>query len=78
VNHAILCFAMLAIAQPEPDWGKAGIAGFVVYGLVALGTAWIEAHRDAGHRDDCATLLREIRTDVETLLERDSGHSPKP
>ena len=77
MNHAILCLAM--IAQAQPDWGSAGIAGFAVYGLVSLGTAWIEARKDAGHRDDCAVLLREIRADVETLLERDSGRpSPTP
>ena len=76
----LLAGSAFAAAMPEPDWSRAGITGLVVYAILHLSLALIESRRDRGHRDDCALLLRQIRSDVEQLLQRSGpahGRHPK-
>lgn len=78
MNTVALLMSVWALAQPDPDWSTAGVAGLVTYAVVSLGKVWIEAHRDAGHRDDCATRLADLQASVATLLSRGGDASPLP
>lgn len=76
MNTIVLLTSIWAVAQPQPDLTRAGLLGVLAYVVVSLSQAWVEAHRDAIHRDDCAKRLADVQAALAKLLERGGEASP--
>lgn len=69
MNTLLLLASVFAVAAPDQDISRLGGQGLLAYVIVSLGTSWIEAYRNAGHREDCAIKLAAIEAKFNALVE---------